>query len=365
MRVEAKVVNSAFIFSELESKLSKMFVKKISFTKKRSCAAKQGKRNLARVPTKESSIQHRDAMSIPNVEILGRSYRSYLNHHAPNMEKRSDQQVMSEVELPLNNRDIISEGELPKNNHTFMAEVELPTNNPKSFSDVHLSENNVGCMYKVELPTNNQQVHLEDVSERKCYGGMRSAFDGSKKQCEKIDYEGIRVTNSGHDCYINAATNIIIANPTIMTEIQKVTEDLEPAGGKSVLREVQRLASQRQVVQNVRALKGKLFQMYPKRVSYGNENQEDAGQPLFDIINCLPGLIEKFTLMIRTVHKCLDCGIEDMRMDVRTSISFQEFSLRGVELQDNIDAWCQSSYSLEKGASVKCSYSVLSIMDVK
>ena len=120
MRVETKAVNSAIIFIELESKIvlfkkRKMFVKKLSFTKKRSSAAKQGNRNLARVPTMEPSIQHRDAIAVPNVEILG---RSYLNHHAPNMEKELEQKVISEVELPTNN-------------HAFLSEVELLPNNQK------------------------------------------------------------------------------------------------------------------------------------------------------------------------------------------------------------------------------------------
>ena len=151
-------------------------------------------------------------MVVASVNELGYSYNQYY-----------------QVELLSNNQKITSQVGLPQNMQIHL-EVGYSYNQP---SQLELLSNSQKLKSRVELPTNKQQIYQE--FERKYYGGMRSAFVGSKKQGEKIDYEGIRVTNFGHDCYINAATNIIVTNSTIMAEIQKVTEDFEPAGGKRVL----------------------------------------------------------------------------------------------------------------------------------
>ena len=130
-----------------------------------------------------------------------------------------------------------------------------------------------------------------------------------------------------------------------MTEINNPTED-------SVVKEIQSLVTSTKSILSTASLKAKSFAKFPSNKSYGGDEQEDAAVPVWHIIHCLTNLKERFTIRANKRYKCLECKLEDQRME-KTLFCELSYSGKIEQLQNKIDAWCNNASDLSKRCKCK------------
>ena len=191
--------------------------------------------------------------------------------------------------------------------------------------------------------------HKNNKNERpiRYCGGMNTASGQKDQNLPLQHYTGIRLNNFRNDCYLNSTVNSIITNPILMQELNKPYPSLD-ATTQSIIQQIQNLATSPTHIKNVRALKSNLNVCFPHQ-SYSTEEQNDAAQPFYHIIQCVPNLADKFNITATKLCTCLECGLETNTTD--NTISFIDFSTiprQGDDFQSNINQWCNRSEHLEK-----------------
>ena len=200
-------------------------------------------------------------------------------------------------------------------------------------------------------------------------GGANNNNDEFINGTIAINYAGLMLTNPRNNCFIHAAVNAIVTNSHLMEEIDKphpfdkwYTEILHqhkpalnvesiPPGEDDILVQIRnfflsggctQLPEHGEVCSNrikkqyddhlwypiildqikklitshtkplyVTSLKAILYIVYPSNISYGCDDQDDAGIPFWHIIECLPSWKEMFTIKARKRYQCLACKNTD------------------------------------------------------
>ena len=180
-------------------------------------------------------------------------------------------------------------------------------------------------------------------------GGMNSNRPVPHDCISLATYNGMQFSNPKNDCYLNSAVNNILTNVSMRQAIQN--QSLQHSHSHQlIINELRKLMSSAESVKSVKPLKEALKLCYPQVRSYSNDEQQDAGQAFFDIVQCLPNVEDSFKILIKTIRTCSNqtCQHQDGSTKIDNYINLSTIHLKSRGLQQIINEWRSHRETIKK-----------------
>ena len=117
-------------------------------------------------------------------------------------------------------------------------------------------------------------------------------------------------------------------------------------------REIQNLVSSSQLIQDGQLFKNELHKTYSSIVSYRIDEQDDASQLFFDVVDLLPDLTARFIIIVKKTYACMSCHNKYEKSDEQLFCQLVNNAATAKNVEQILNEWKEYTFYVEKDCEI-------------